>query len=225
VRTLLLSYRGALAAIVSLMAAANIARSLWLPEISHLVFNLGLTAVVVYLGRRAGLRGEDLGLGNWQRGAVFGAAAVGVIAIGLVAAALLSTSVVRIADAFDDDRADISAAELLVRVIVIIPIGTALAEELMFRGVIFGLLIKMRAPAILISSVLFSLWHLLPAGLDQGNLGQAVATIATTFVATFCAGLLFGWLRSRSASLLAPVLAHIGTNSGALLTAWALAAR
>jgi len=224
VRNPTLSSPRALATVVGLMAAANIARSLWLPEVSHLVFNLGLTVIVVYLGRRAGLMGEDLGLDNWQRGAAFGAAAIGLIAIGLITAALLSTTIVQIADAFDDDRANISMAELLVRVIVIIPIGTALAEELMFRGVIFGLLIKMRAPAILVSSALFGLWHLLPAGLDQGNGDQTLANIATTFAATFGAGLFFGWLRLRSASLLAPVLAHIGTNSGALITAWALAA-
>lgn len=218
-----LSYWRALLAAVGILAVANIARTLWLPEISHLVFNLVLTAVVVYLGRRAALTGEDLGLTNWCRGAVFGAGAIGIIAVGLAAAALLSTSIDAIADVFDDDRADISLAELLVRVIVIIPVGTALAEELIFRGVIFAILVKMRAPAIIMSSVLFGLWHLLPAGLGQGD--QTLGIVAGTFVATCGAGLVFGWLRSRSGSLLAPILAHIGTNSGALITAWIIAAR
>jgi membrane protease YdiL (CAAX protease family) len=40
---------------------------------------------------------------------------------------------------------------------------------------------------------------------------------------TFAAGLAFGWLRLRSQSLLAPMLAHIATNSVAFVVAWVLA--
>ena len=37
---------------------------------------------------------------------------------------------------------------------------------------------------------------------------------------TFVAGLLFAWLRLRSGSLLAPVLAHVATNGLGLAVAW-----
>jgi membrane protease YdiL (CAAX protease family) len=37
---------------------------------------------------------------------------------------------------------------------------------------------------------------------------------------TFVAGLLFCWLRLRSRSLIAPVMAHAATNGLALAVAW-----
>jgi len=43
-----------------------------------------------------------------------------------------------------------------------------------------------------------------------------LGSIAVTFVA----GLIFCWLRLRSSSLLAPVMAHFATNGLALAVAW-----
>jgi uncharacterized protein len=40
---------------------------------------------------------------------------------------------------------------------------------------------------------------------------------------TFLAGLVFCWLRLRSRSLIAPVLAHVATNGLALTVAWLIA--
>jgi len=37
---------------------------------------------------------------------------------------------------------------------------------------------------------------------------------------TFIAGLVFCWLRLRSGSLIAPVIAHVATNGLALTVAW-----
>jgi CAAX protease family protein len=37
---------------------------------------------------------------------------------------------------------------------------------------------------------------------------------------TACAGMVFCWLRLRSGSLIAPILAHVATNGLALAVAW-----
>ena len=76
-------------------------------------------------------------------------------------------------------------------------------------------------PALLVGAALFGLWHLTPTltgALDAGDpaLGVTVGTVAATTVA----GIGFGWLRVRSGSLLAPILAHIATNSVAFALAW-----
>ena len=47
--------------------------------------------------------------------------------------------------------------------------------------------------------------------------------MAGAVVVTFLAGLVFAWLRLRSRSLVAPVLAHVATNGLALVAAWVLA--
>ena len=69
----------------------------------------------------------------------------------------------------------------------------------------------------LASSLLFGLWHLDPTALwSLDRLGGAVGTVA----ATAAAGAVFHVLRRRSGSLLAPVLAHWGTNGVALGVVW-----
>ena len=50
------------------------------------------------------------------------------------------------------------------------------------------------------------------ASVAGANLGLPLA-LAGTLVTTFLGGLLFGFLRLRSGSLLAPIIAHIATNS------------
>lgn len=80
--------------------------------------------------------------------------------------------------------------------------------------------------ALVTCPVVFGLWHLLPVwrGGEAGELaeGGSIGAVAGTFVATFVAGLGFGWLR-RSGSLLAPILTHIGTNSLTFAVAWLVA--
>lgn len=67
------------------------------------------------------------------------------------------------------------------------------------------------------SSVLFGLWHVLPAlGSDAGP-GGAGARTAGTVLVTGLAGLGFCWLRVRSGSLLAPALLHWALNGLGLL--------
>jgi membrane protease YdiL (CAAX protease family) len=57
----------------------------------------------------------------------------------------------------------------------------------------------------------------------SNNFAGQVLLVTGTVVATFIAGLVFSWLRLRSRSLIAPILAHIATNGLALLIAWFVA--
>ncbi len=69
-------------------------------------------------------------------------------------------------------------------------------------------------------SVLFGLWHV-NGVLHNGSGGIAVGAVIGTVLATTVAGVGFGWLRVRSDSQLAPVLAHVATNSVTFAVAWA----
>ncbi len=224
-----MSRRRVTTAIVGLLIAAlavfNVARSALVPNSAHFVLNIGLGLAACAIGCMAGLSARELGLerGRLFDGARLGLVAAGVIAVGIVLAAFIAP------DAFDDDRVAVSFASMLVRVIVVIPIGTVLVEELVFRGVLFGLLRRrltlLRASAV--AAVLFGLWHLFPVwwsydDVSFGDLGR-LGDVATTFVATTLAGLGFTWLRVRSGHLAAPALAHVATNSAPFATAWFLA--
>jgi membrane protease YdiL (CAAX protease family) len=54
-----------------------------------------------------------------------------------------------------------------------------------------------------------------------GSVEMAWGAVVGTVAATTTAGVAFAWLRLRSGSLLAPILAHIATNSLAFSVAWA----
>jgi uncharacterized protein len=112
--------------------------------------------------------------------------------------------------------------ETLVR----IPLETALAEEVIFRGVLLalGLRSRSRGWAIVTSSVLFGLWHVVPRlgapARDAYGRPDASAT-AAVFATTAIAGAGFAWLRLRAGSVLAPVLAHAALNMAAFAGVWA----
>lgn len=71
--------------------------------------------------------------------------------------------------------------------------------------------------ATLLTAVLFGFWHVpgVIAGADDADdVATVVSAAAGTVVATTVAGLVFIWLRRRSDSLLAPMLAHVRDELG-----------
>jgi membrane protease YdiL (CAAX protease family) len=123
------------------------------------------------------------------------------------------------------------AGDLAFQTVVRVPIGTALPEEVIFRGALLGLFLQRhsRASATAITSVLFGLWHIFPtidrlaAGASgwppHGDPWAGFAAVVTAVAATTAAGFAFAWLRFRSDSVMAPVLAHASFDSCGLLAA------
>jgi membrane protease YdiL (CAAX protease family) len=120
---------------------------------------------------------------------------------------------------------------------VTVPLGTVVFEEVAFRGVLWGLIAQARGPgwATAVSSVLFGLWHVLPAlQLARTNAAlQAAApggrrilvAVLGTVAFTTLAGVVFAELRRGTGSLLAPVGLHWATNGLGVLAAarvWAV---
>jgi membrane protease YdiL (CAAX protease family) len=216
----------ALASVIAVIALWNVARTALVPDGAHLWVNLAVAGATTAIGvGLARMTASELGLerDRLDAGLRWGGAAMGVVAVAVVAAALLPVG----DGLFDDDRVDIGLAGMLVRVAIVIPVGTVLTEELMFRGVLLGLARRLlpAATAVALTSLLFGLWHMLPAwDASPGNaalddVGRS-ATVLGTFALTSVAGAVLAWLRIRSGSLLAPILAHIGTNSTPFLVAW-----
>jgi membrane protease YdiL (CAAX protease family) len=61
------------------------------------------------------------------------------------------------------------------------------------------------------------------AGYPAPSTSAAVAGVTAGVAGTIAGGALFSWLRERSGTLTAPILLHIVTNSGGLVTALAAA--
>ncbi len=211
----------ALGAVVAVLVVANVARSTVVPGGVHLAFNLATAAVVAAIGAWAHLSRVELGL---DRASIGAGLRLGLVVFGIVLAAIAVAAVVPAARGlFEDDRARVDAATMALRVLVVIPLGTVLVEELIFRGVLHGLLTRLTTAtgALLLGAVVFGLWHVFPAwrGADGTSL-ERLGVAAGTLAATTAAGVGFIWLRTRSGSLVAPALAHLATNSLAYAAAW-----
>ena len=189
-----------------------------------------LTAVLALIAWSSGATPADLGLGraDMRAGLLYGAGAVGIVLLVLVVAAVIPAT-----NGFlHDSRAQISGGRLLYELGVSIVLLTAIPEEFAFRGVLLGSALRLWGPwrASLVTSALFGLWHIAPtlhtlsdnrefAGAAAHTGGQVLLVLGSVAV-TFVAGLVFCWLRLRSRSLIAPVMAHVATNGLALTVAW-----
>lgn len=177
-------------------------------------------ALLLLVGRAAGLSWAQLGLGSGAvvRGLVGGGVAVACVA--LVFALGLALPLTR--GAFLDARHRVGARVTILRAALVVPLGTVVFEEVAFRGVLWGLLEVAHGAvwATGLSGVLFGFWHALPAidgareNAATGRVARAdlVRRVAGTVAFTALAGVVFGVLRELSGSLLAPALLHWGVN-------------
>ena len=194
--------------------------------------------VLVGFARWQGLTWHQLGLArrNHARGIRWGLGVIAVVGLVYLAGVLLPAT----RTAFLDARYHLPPASALLTAFVMIPLGTVLLEEVAFRSVLWGFLSRhARMSRVLIgSSLLFGLWHVLPAAASAtGNeaIGSAVgalgpwakaAVVAGTVLFTAFGGVVAGELRRRSGSVLASIGMHWATNSLGVLfgvIAWRLA--
>jgi membrane protease YdiL (CAAX protease family) len=221
----------ALAVTVVLLAVVNLLNNRIAPR-AYVATSVVASGALLLLADRAGLAWADVGLTADGSSVVWALAGLTVVATGNLVAALVPATRAGYADrrfvAVDGRRA---AYQVLVR----IPLGTVLLEELAFRGVIYGLANAAWGvvAATVVSSVLFGLWHILPS-LELVRLnalagrtvrGRAGLAAAGAVLATALAGVLLCELRRHSGGLLAPAAVHWATNGLGFLTGFLLARR
>ena len=173
----------------------------------NLVFAFVLLAAVSFAGldrRDVGLVGSPRG---WRIAAVAGASTA-LLVIGADLCGLIPT---------DASIAALPAPAVWFRVLVAIPIGTAVCEEIIFRGVLLATLDRLttRARSTIITSALFGLWHIAAEAARTGALGPNVipGVLATAAVSAF----VLVPLRRRSGDLAAPIAVHAVANVGVFL--------
>jgi membrane protease YdiL (CAAX protease family) len=210
-----------------ILAVHNMVGNEILPDASYVPANLATGGLLVALALLSGASPADLGLSRTDapRGLVVGAALALLVAVALVIAAALPAT----RDLFEDERvAGLDRGGLAYQGLVRIPLGTALFEELAFRGVLIALLMRVATTvtAVATSSALFGLWHILPtlSALRVNDIGGGpaarAAAVGGAVVATGIGGVILCWLRLRTGSLVAPVVVHTATNSFAIASAF-----
>jgi membrane protease YdiL (CAAX protease family) len=182
---------------------------------------LAAAGVLLVVGRASGLDWNELGLAKqtWRRGLLYATGAL-LLVLGLYAVLLVTPLDVLL----DDDRYDQGLRQAWVTALLVVPLGTVLWEELAFRGVLWAQLARRWSTGVatVVSSLLFGLWHALPA-LRFADANEAVGTVAdssnatigtvlVTIVVTSVGGVILCELRRRSGSLLAPIGLHWAVN-------------
>lgn len=215
----------AFAVVLLVLVAVNV----WVhvgPRRAHLLTGPLAAAVLLLVGRAAGLSWTQLGLGadSLLRGLRWG----GVCAAIVVAGYAVALAVPALHRFFLDTRYRLGLRPAFGAAFLSVPLGTVVFEEVAFRGVLWALVEEKAgaAWATAVTAVLFGLWHVLPA-LDLARTNSAVAgsgrrtrlavAVAGTVLFTTAAGVLFAELRRRSGSLLAPMLLHWATNAAGVL--------
>jgi membrane protease YdiL (CAAX protease family) len=223
---------GAELAAAAALLAWNAAINRAVPSPAYVPVNLAAAGLSLASARTRRVPAGDLGLGRGRAGRGL---AVGLAAAAPVAAVVaLGAAVPATRRWFLDERATAGGAgHALYHTLVRIPLGTAVAEEAIFRGALLGLLLQ-RHSRVRASVALFGLCHVLPtldtlAGSPAGPAvgGDPVRTggaVLASVLVTAAAGLGFSWLRFRGDSVVTPAVVHAALNSSAFVAA-RLAAR
>jgi membrane protease YdiL (CAAX protease family) len=223
----------ALIVTVTLLAAYNIARTLWIPESWQLLTNVGVALLVGAIAWWSSVDATELGLhrDHHPLGAVWGGGALLLVMAVVVGFAVIS-EIRGSAEALDDPRLRVPFVDMLYEIAVNTPLGTVVLEEFAFRGLLLALFLRHTSMwrSVLWSSLLFGAWHILPTlttAASNGAMEQLASTplglvlvVIGNVLSTAVAGAVFAYLRLRSGSLLAPTLAHLATNNISFIVGW-----
>ncbi|MEU8619091.1 CPBP family intramembrane glutamic endopeptidase [Streptomyces sp. NPDC048623] len=210
--------------VVAVLVAANLLLHQWTGAL-RLVAAAAVSALLLGVLRWAGgtLADAGLGRGTLARGGRWALALMGLVGVVYLAGALLPAT----RSLFEDRRYEgMGGWDLAARVLVVVPVGTVLVEEIAFRGVLYGLVRRERGEvwATTVSSLLFGLWHVLPSlhlatakpaltsVFGESTVGSVLAIVSAVLF-TGAGGVLFCELRRRSGSLLAPMGLHWAVNA------------
>jgi uncharacterized protein len=206
-------------------------------EAHHRVgFNVAAATAAVGLGAAVGLTPSDMGVAPGQTG--HGAALGALVATPIVTGIAGAFGNPRTRGLLHDERVEgLPPRDFAFQAGVRIPLETALAEEVLFRGVYDAWLRRDGASpvyATLVGAVVFGLWHIPPAlaSIDRTAAGARVGTtragrgaaVMGTVASTAVAGVGFTLVRRRAGSVVASAIVHAAVNASGLTGAW-LAAR
>jgi len=220
--------------VILALLVINVVNNRVAPQSHYLLWSFVSAVVLIALGLLDGNSWSDMGLG-WASvvpGLLWAAGCIGAV----TAVYLVGASIRRTRTAFEDERmAELTGGRLAFQALLEVPLGTVLLEEIAFRAVLFSMLARRFGVvwAIVISSILFGLWHVLPSigtheqnpalgsMVGEGRRGNVLA-VALSVLTTTVAGVLFAGLRLVSGSVLAPMGLHWATNGLGYAFGWAL---
>lgn len=221
-----------LAVVLVALLVINIVNNRVAPQSHYLLWAFGGSVILLAIGLLDGNSWTDMGLSfrYLLPGLIWALASIALVTAVYVIGAFFR----RTREAFQDDRiGQLSAGKLAFQALVEVPFGTVLLEEIAFRAVLFAMLARRFGViwAIVISSVIFGIWHVLPSiGTHEQNpaLGRVVGrgmrgnllAVGLSVLSTTAAGVVFAGMRLLSGSVIAPMGLHWATNGLGYAFSW-----
>ena len=197
-----------LALVISVLVVVNLLTNLWAKQ-HYLLISLWASGVMIAVAWLAGISWSDIGLSlspaAQTKGLIWSAIVLAIVVVGYAVAAALPITRKGFADA---RTAQMGVGRFLYHAFLRIPVGTG-------------------------SSLLFGVWHVLPA-LDfhasssttdrMGNSRKAqLLTVVGQVIGTGAAGVVFALLVVGSGSLLPAIALHASLNALGFALSWAFA--
>ncbi len=221
----------AIAQCIGLLVIVNLVANRVVDGLFVVVVNTVASIALLAVARRGGATRTSLGVDaealtrGWRAARWFVVGLVVVFAVGL--------SLPATRELFEDERVrGMGEFDVAYHALIAVPFGTVLLEEVAFRGVLPALFAstKSRWHGIVIASLLFGFWHVLPAwdiyrvnpvlrDLLHGTAGRVVG-VSIGVISTALVGLAWCWLRYRTSSLWTTVILHVASNSLGYLFAY-----
>jgi membrane protease YdiL (CAAX protease family) len=214
--------RSRLGAALAMLTVHNLTQNTFLNERGYVAASLTAAAGMISLGRDAGLGWDDMSLTCGDRARTCG---VGLAAVALGTAGVFLALTEPARPYLRDDRAPLgSRGRTAIRALTRFPLGTALFEEVAFRGVLPALLRQSgwKRPHIAAATI-FGVWHLLPTyqALRTNQIGasaqQRLIGVVLGSTAAGVAGHGLELVRRYTGGLVGPWIVHSSINASAYL--------
>lgn len=207
------------------------------PRKHHVWLNVSVALAAILLGLLSGLSFAEMGLGT--NGILKSVEVAGLFVLALTGVLYIVSRIAPLRKFFLGGYfARVPRKKLFYEAGFRVPLGTALLEEVLFRGVLLGMLyIHYSAiQAVIYSAIVFGLWHIFPtvADIEQNEAAAQMVSssrkrrwgsVALVVFSTSVAGMFFSIVRLWAGSLLAPWLIHWAINSSSIITAAILGKR
>lgn len=201
------------------------------PKKHHVWLNISVAMTAILLGLLSGLSFTEMGIGT--SGLLKSVEVAGLFVLALIGVLYGVSRIGPLRTFFLGGYfARVPRKKLFYEAGFRVPIGTALLEEVLFRGVLLGMLTigYNSIEAVVFSSIVFGLWHIFPtvddleqneaaAQMVSGRRRRKWGSVALVVCSTTLAGAFFSIVRIWSGSLLAPWLIHWTINSSSIVTA------
>ena len=222
-------------AVLVVLLFVNLLNNKWAKRF-YLLVCLVATAVLLAIARIDGITWTQLGLNksSWQNGIIWSVIVIVAVTVFYAIAASLPFTRAGFAD---KRAAEGGYRRVFYHSVIRIPFGTALMEEVAFRGVLLAVVTLSWGvvAGVVVSSIVFGLWHVLPS-LDFHDSHDATArigdskkakasSVVATVLGTAAAGVGFCVLRLWTDSLFPPIALHAALNGIGFAVSWGLARR